>query len=93
MSETRTEKTINLNVTDVSRQRRFAAQVDVDSPVSVALADVVAMMDLPVNDPSQQATWTARLDREARQLHGNEIVGEALEDDDTIVLQPEINAG
>ncbi len=93
MNETRTDNTINLNVTDVSRQRRFAARVDADSSVSVALADVVAMMDLPVNDPSQQATWTARLDREARQLHGNEIVGEALEEDDTIVLQPEINAG
>lgn len=93
MNETRTERTINLNVTDVSRQRRFTAQVDVDAPVSAALADVVAMMDLPANDASQQATWTARLDREARQLHGSEIVGDALVEDDTIVLQPEINAG
>lgn len=93
MTDTQTSKTINLNVTDVSRQRRFAASVDVEAPVSMALADIVAQMDLPPNEQSAQATWTARLDREARQLHGSEIVGQALVEDDTIVLQPEVNAG
>ena len=93
MTDTQTSKTINLNVTDVSRQRRFAASVDVDAPVGMALANIVAQMDLPPNEQSPQATWTARLDREARQLHGNEIVGQALVEDDTIVLQPEVNAG
>ena len=87
------DETINLTVTDVSRQRRFAARVPVDSPVSVALADIVAQMDLPANDQSSPASWSARLDREARQLHGSEIVGDSLIEDDTIVLQPEINAG
>lgn len=93
MTETQTSKTINLNVTDVSRQRRFTASVDTDAPLSVALAEIVAQMDLPPNEQSSQAAWTARLDREARQLHGSEIVGEALVEDDTIVLQPEVNAG
>ncbi len=87
------DNTINLTVTDVSRQRRFAASVPVDAPVGVALADIVGQMDLPVNDQATSATWSARLDREARQLHSSEIVGDALVQDDTIVLQPEISAG
>ena len=41
----------------------------------------------------QPLAYQARLDREARHLHGAETVGDALQDDDEIVLHPSIEAG
>ena len=37
--------------------------------------------------------YTARLEREGRHLHDSELVADALQPDDAIVLQPKINAG
>ena len=37
--------------------------------------------------------YQARLDREGRHLHGAETVGDALREDDEIVLTPNIDAG
>ena len=51
-------------------------------------------MQLPEADAhGQPLTYHARLEREGRHLHGSEIIGEALQSDDRLVLQPNIDAG
>jgi hypothetical protein len=50
-------------------------------------------MELPRNAAGRPVTYHARLDREGRHLHATETVGEALQPNDRIVLQPNIDAG
>jgi hypothetical protein len=38
-------------------------------------------------------TYHARLDREGRHLQSSELVGQALQEGDRVVLQPNIDAG
>ena len=51
-------------------------------------------MQLPQMDAhGRPLTYQVRLEREARHLHGSELIGEALQTDDRLVLQPNIDAG
>lgn len=83
-----------IEASDVSGQKRFVAQ-DVPSDTTVAeLVDgLLAPMDLPRVDPDGETiVYHARLEREARHLIANEVVGDALQDQDRIVVQPRISA-
>ena len=87
-------ETITLRVQDMSGQREFVARdVPKDSSWGETMKGIVANMSLPQNTPTSPNIWTGRLEREGRHLHTSEIVGDALENEDRIVLQPEVNAG
>ena len=55
---------------------------------------VIPQMHLLDRDSSGRALeWSPRLQREGRTLHRSETVGEALQEDDEVVLAPNVDAG
>jgi hypothetical protein len=87
--------TLELNVSDVSGQRAVrASAVPTSGTVRELVQGLLARMRLPRNDVSgRPLNYRARLEREGRHLHGHEQIGEALRDQDALVLQPNIDAG
>lgn len=88
-------KGIGLQVSDVSGQK-VASVVDVPPQATVGelVQGLLAQMNLPQNDVSERPyVYHARLEREGRHLHASELVGQALQDGDRVVLQPNIDAG
>ncbi|KKL99770.1 hypothetical protein LCGC14_1811110 [marine sediment metagenome] len=87
--------TISLQIQDFSGQREFVVRdVPTDASWGEAMSQIVATADLPKNNPAgAEEVWVGRLEREGRHLHASEIVGDALEEGDRIVLQPEVTAG
>jgi len=86
---------MGLQVSDVSGQK--TARVD-DVPVDTSVGELVqgllSQMHLPQNDVSgRPLNYHARLEREGRHLHASELVGDALETGDKVILQPNIDAG
>jgi hypothetical protein len=87
--------TMPLRAADVTGQRL----VDVkDAPTDATVAELIdgllPRLQLPRNDVGgQPLIYRARLDRDGRNLHASELIGEALQPNDRLVLQPEINAG
>lgn len=96
MIATTEKKGIALHAWDVSRQKHVLVD-DVPPDASVgelAQGLVRSRMNLPENDAEgRPLNYHVRLEREGRHLHASEIVGEALKDEDEIVLQPNIQAG
>ena len=84
---------ITVHVQDVSGQREYLANVPTDASWGETLQSLLGHLSLPKNTPNSETVWTGRLEREARHLQASEIVGDALQDQDRIVLQPEVNAG
>ena len=65
-----------------------------DSTVGELVQGLLAQMHLPPNDvEGRPLTYQARLERDGRALHSSEAVGDALQNEDKIVLQPSIQAG
>lgn len=87
--------TMGLRVSDVSGQRTVrASAVPSNFSVSELVQGLIAKMGLAPNDSAgRPLQYQARLDREGRHLHGGETVGDVLQDDDEIVLTPNIDAG
>lgn len=86
--------TICLRVQDMTRQREVVARdVRRDASWGEALASILTTMALPRNEPTAAGGWAGHLEREGRHLHPSEIVGDALMEDDKIVLHPEVTAG
>jgi len=81
--------------------RAFGGQKDVhvsdvpyDATVGELVQGCVSRMGLPPNDvEGRPLNYHARLEREGRHLHASEVCGEALQEQDEIVLQPHITAG
>lgn len=87
-------ETMTLYVQDQSGQREYVARdVPCEASWGETLNSIVATMELPKNNPGGESVWSGRLEREGRHIHTSEIVGDALEEGDRIVLQPEVNAG
>ncbi len=86
---------LNLVARDVTGQHEYAVQrFTPDVPVSELVKKLVGTMGLATHDSQGRPTsYRAFLDREARHLNGSELVGDALDPDDSIVLQPDIQAG
>ena len=86
---------VPIRVSDVTGQR----QVDVkNAPMDATIGELIdgllPRMNLPANDNGGRAlSYQALLDRAGRHLHASEVVGDSLEPNDRLVLQPEINAG
>jgi len=91
---TATMKT-GIRVTDVSRQKRFRlASVPDEMTVDELVKNVLAKVKLPSrNSKGAPVTYRARLPREGRHLGPSERVGDVLETDDEICLDPHVIAG
>jgi hypothetical protein len=91
------QKTITLHASDISGQKMAKATgVPVDATVGEVVQRLLAHpnMTLPRNDASGPLAYHAILDREGRNLQPSEVVRDALQDEDRIVLLPNnINAG
>jgi hypothetical protein len=92
---TATVDTIAIRVSDVSGQKNVrASAVSAYSTVGELVNGLLAKMGLKRRDvEGRPLEYHARLAREGRHLNGSELVGDALKDDDHIVLQPDIHAG
>jgi len=88
-------QTLSLQASDVSGQKHARVRnCPADCSVDELMLGLLDQMKLPKNDPEgRPVNYQAVLEREGRALHGSETVGEALQDDDRIVLQPNVDAG
>ena len=86
---------VNLLAQDVSGQKKVrVSDVSGDSTVRELVRSLLARMRLMDKDVNgRPIEYRARLEREGRHLHDSELVSDALQSDDQIVLQPKINAG
>ncbi len=86
---------ISLEASDVSGQKVASVKdVPPDATVQELVQGLLARMRLPRNNAQGvPLTYHARLEREGRHLHASERVGDALESEDRIVLQPSVMAG
>ncbi len=86
---------VNLLAQDVSGQKKVrVSDVSGDSTVRELVRGLLARMRLMDKDVNgRPIEYRARLEREGRHLHDSELVSDALQSDDQIVLQPKINAG
>lgn len=86
---------LDLFVKDVSQQKALKlSRVPEDSTVGELVSSVVGELSLPPNDSSgNPVAYAARLEREGRQLHAAERVGDACKTEDQLTIQPNIDAG
>lgn len=95
MAMAATTTTLDLRARDLSGQRRYALRaVPRERTVAELVKDLIGRMNLVDTDGAgRPLAYRARLDREGRQLHGAERVGDALQSDDELVITPFIYAG
>lgn len=88
-------ETLGLRASDVSGQAMATLEdVPREATVGEMVQGLLDQMSLPKNDASgRPLQYQARLEREGRHLHTSEVVGDSLQEDDHIVLQPNIDAG
>jgi len=86
---------LNLTARDVSGQRRFQLrEVRADTTVHELLSNLVQRLGLPARDSvGAPQAFHAFLERDGRHLRSSEAVGEALRNDDELVLHPDVQAG
>jgi hypothetical protein len=86
---------IGLQVSDVSGQKLHnVSNVPADATVGELIQGMLSQMNLPQNDVGgHPLTYHALLEREGRHLHASELVGDAVQNGDKVVLQPNIDAG
>ena len=87
--------TLDLFARDVTGQKKFRLnKVPSQSSVGEIVRSALARMGLGKRDRSgHDLQYRARLERDGRQLHNSEIVGDVLQPEDELVLTPQINAG
>lgn len=88
-------QSLNLKAVDVSGQRSFAVKnFRPNGTVNELIRMLVPRMGLDAADPAgREHAHHLFLERENRHLHGDEIAGEVLQPDDTLRVQPDIQAG
>ena len=87
--------TVPIRVSDVTGQKSVDVKdVPRDATIGELIEGLLPRMNMPRNDNGGHAlSYQARLERDGRHLHSSEVVGDALEANDRVTLQPEINAG
>jgi hypothetical protein len=87
--------TLALRASDVSGQRTIkVSAVSPHATIGELVGGLLARLGLARSDADgRPMLWRARLDREGRHLNGAELVGDALQEDDHVTLQPDISAG
>ncbi len=87
-------KQLTVQVTDVSGQKLHrAGDISPDSTVGELIVSLPSRMGLVDKVDGHPIAYTARLDREGRQLNASERVGDVLREDDRLVIAPSIDAG
>lgn len=88
-------KTVSFEVRDVSGQNATTVRgCPVDASVGEVVPSVLALMQLPPNDPEgNPVSHTLRRDRDGAILHEGDVVGNVIEQGERCVLQPSIDAG
>ncbi len=86
---------MTLEATDVTQQKmRRLSEVPPETTVGEMIAKLLGAMNLPPNDvEGRPLSYRAHHEREGRHLRSSEQVGDALQNGDRIVLQPDIDAG
>jgi hypothetical protein len=86
---------VKVRVRDASRQKLAQADAPADSTVGELVEGLLrSRMKMPEQDPEgRPLSYQAMLTREGRHLHSSERVGDALQADDEVVLQPNVQAG
>ena len=84
-----------LTAADVSGQNTFTLRrAGRGQTVSELLERVVPGMRLPTRDgDGNEILYQARVDRLGRHLHATERIGDVLEEQDRLTIQPDIQAG
>lgn len=95
MTEAAVSTGIALRVSDVSGQKRVrASRVPPHSTVGELIGRLLPKLGLAKNDADgRPLAYRARLERDGRHLRSSETVGEVLQDEDALTLQPSIDAG
>jgi hypothetical protein len=85
----------NITVSDLSQQKVVAVEgVSADASVGEIVRGFLDELHLPRNDAhGQSLSYQALLNREARHLRSDELVGDALENGDWLTLHPVVDAG
>ncbi len=93
--ETAATASLDLFARDVTGQKKFRlGKVPLQSSVGEIVRNALARMGLNSRDrDGHDLEYRARVSRDGRQLLNSELVGDALQADDEIVLTPRINAG
>ena len=86
---------LNFTARDVSGQRRSQVRdVRPDTTVQELISKLTQRLGLPAKDSAgAPQAFHAFLERDGRHLRSSESVGDALHNDDEIVLQPDVQAG
>lgn len=85
---------IEIQVSDVTRQKNFRVSSAGDSTIGELVTRILGRMGLIGTDANgDPLQYRARRDRDGRALQSAELVRDALEPEDQIVLQPRIHAG
>src|SRR5262245_52309040 len=84
-----------ITVADVSGQKAVrVSSVPSDATVDEVVRHLLGEMKLPANDAEgRPVTYHARLERESRHLQGKERIGDTLQAQDHLILQPNVDAG
>ena len=87
--------TLDLFASEMTGQKRFRlGKVPLQSSVGEIVRGALARMGLGQRDrDGRELEYRARLERDGRQLHNSERVGDVLRSGDELVLTPRINAG
>ena len=86
---------LDITATDVTGQNVVNVNaLDREMTVGELMEALVPRMKLPhLGNGGRPLAYHARLEREGRHLHATEVVGDALQSSDRIMLQPTIEAG
>ena len=85
---------LKVQASDVTGQRSARVRAPRDATVGEWVEALVDRLGLKRNDGSGNPyAYRPRLEREGRHLNASEIVGDVLEEDDQVVLQPNVSAG
>lgn len=87
--------TLNITARDTSGQRTYAVRnLRADTTVQELIRGLVPRMGLPPEDSTgMPQAFHAFLERDGRHLRSSETIGDALRDEDEIVLHPDVQAG
>jgi hypothetical protein len=85
---------LSVQASDVTGQRSERVRAPRDATVGEWIDALVSRLNLRRRDgDGNPYTYRPRLEREGRHLNATEIVGEVLQEDDHVVLHPNVNAG
>lgn len=84
---------ISVRATDVTGQRSVRLRDVTDQTIGELVDKLLPVMGLPAAVDGRALSYTARLEREGRHLHASERLDEVLQDEDEVVVSPNIDAG